>query len=205
MTLQLVGAGLGRTGTLSLKNALEELLGGRCYHMIEVFGNPDHIPVWHLAMQGQAVDWPALFAGHVATVDWPGAACWEEIAGAFPDAPVLLSTRESPEAWWRSASATIFPAIGQTPAEENAEWHSMVQDMLGKRFTTRWEDADEAMAAYERHNAAVREKVAPERLVEWQPGDGWEPLCRALNVGVPDKPFPHLNTSEEFNRRTEGS
>jgi hypothetical protein len=108
MTIQLVGAGLGRTGTMSLKLALERLLGGTCHHMMEVFGHPDEVPVWHAAMRGEPVDYPQLLAGYTAIVDYPGAAVWRELAAAFPDAPVLLSTRSSAEAWWESASNTIL-------------------------------------------------------------------------------------------------
>src|SRR5512139_2619631 len=106
MGLRIVGAGLGRTGTLSLKLALEKLLGAPCYHMLEVFAHPEHIAVWHTAAQGRPTDWPALFRGYAATVDWPGASFYRELMDAYPDAIVLLSTRD-PDSWWRSASATI--------------------------------------------------------------------------------------------------
>ena len=200
MSLRVVGAGVGRTGTTSLKAALERLLGGRCYHMFEVFGRPDDVAVWDLAAKGQRVDWEALFAEFTATVDWPGAACWKEIADAFPDAVVLLSTRSSAEAWWKSAHDTIFGAIAADAAPENAAWREMVLDLLAHRFTPDWQEHDAAVAAYDKHNAEVRAAVAPDRLIEWSPGDGWGPLCTALGVAVPDEPFPHLNTTEEFKR-----
>src|ERR1700756_2132881 len=111
MTLRVVGAGLGRPGTLSLKLALEQLLGGRCYHMIETFERPDDGPVWIAAHAGEAVDWDAFLAEYVATVDWPGCDFWEPLAAANPDALVLLSVRDSAAAWWKSASATIFEAL----------------------------------------------------------------------------------------------
>ena len=201
MTLRVVGAGVGRTGTASLKAALEQLLGGRCYHMFEVFGRPDDVAVWHLAAKGQRVDWEAMFTDFSATVDWPGAACWKEIADAFPDAIVLLSTRSSAEAWWRSAHDTIFGAIAREPSEENAAWHAMVTDLLAHGFTPDWQEHDAAVAAYERHNAAVRAAVPAERLVEWTPSDGWGPLCAGLGLPVPATPFPHLNTTAEFRDR----
>ncbi len=105
MTIQLIGAGLGRTGTHSLKLALEQLLGGTCHHMMEVFSHPDEVPVWDAAMRGEPVDYPALLGDYCAIVDYPGAAVWRELADAFPDAPVLLSTRESAQVWWDSASS----------------------------------------------------------------------------------------------------
>ena len=111
MTLRVVGAGLGRTGTHSLKLALEPLLGGPSYHMIEVFGHVEHIPMWRDAALNKPVDWDTVFDGYVATVDWPGASVWEQIAAKYPDAIVLLSVRDSADAWWKSASNTIFLAI----------------------------------------------------------------------------------------------
>lgn len=108
MTLRVVGAGLGRTGTTSLKLALERLLGGPCYHMSEVFQHPEHIGHWHGAARGDMPDWRALFAGYVAAVDWPAASFWREISAAFPQALVVLSVRD-PDAWWQSASSTISP------------------------------------------------------------------------------------------------
>src|SRR3954463_2967084 len=91
--LRVVGAGLGRTGTASLKMALERLLAGPCYHMKEVFEHLDHVPIWHAAIRGEAVDWSSVLDGYLAIVDWPGAACWRSLAAAHPDAVVLLSTR----------------------------------------------------------------------------------------------------------------
>src|SRR5438132_13248585 len=115
VTVRIVGAGLGRTGTMSLKIALERLLGAPCYHMIEVFEHPEHVPVWHAAVRGEPVDWDALFAGYVAAVDWPVAAFWREISAANPDAVVLLSVRDA-AAWWQSADQTNREASRREPA-----------------------------------------------------------------------------------------
>lgn len=203
MALRVVGAGLGRTGTHSLKLALERLLGQPCYHMAEVFPRPDHAAKWLDAMTGDLPDWDALFAGFAATVDWPGGALWRELADAYPDAIVLLSTRESGDAWWRSASRTIFEGfrLGGEPPPEMKVWSDMARAMLVERFTPNFLDPAEAIAAYERHNEAVRRQIPDERLLEWQPGDGWKPLCDALGVAVPDEPFPHSNTTAEFRSR----
>lgn len=194
MGLQIIGAGLGRTGTHSLKLALETLLGGRCYHMVEVFQNPDHVALWHAAYRGERVDFEALMQGYVASVDWPAAPHWQALAGLWPDAPVLLSTRSSAEAWYTSAASTIFPGTERHP---DPDWTAMARAMFGA-FTPDVNDADATRAAYERHNAAVRSACPAGRLVDWQPGDGWEPLCAALGVAVPDEPFPHVNTTEQF-------
>lgn len=201
--MRVVGAGLGRTGTTSLKLALEQLLGGRCYHMFEVFGRPDDIPVWRAAMTGEPVDWAALLADFDAIVDWPGAACWRELAAAFPDAVVLHSTRADADTWYASAAATIFEGTRQNRDETDpmlVSWLSMI-DALRARHDMDWDDRASAVAGYEAHNAAVLAEVPAERLVQWQPGDGWAPICAALGVPVPDEDFPHLNSTAEFRTR----
>jgi hypothetical protein len=198
MTIQLVGAGLGRTGTMSLKLALEQLLGGTCHHMMEVFGHPDEVPSWHAAMLGEPVDFPALLSGYTAIVDYPGAAVWRELAAAFPDAPVLLSTRSSADEWWDSASNTI---LALRPDREDSDGRRMIDEMFRRSLGVDITDRDAVIAAYEAHNAEVRNEVPPERLFEYRPGDGWAPLCAALDLPVPDEPFPHTNTREEFRER----
>jgi hypothetical protein len=199
MPLRVVGAGIGRTGTTSLKAALERLLGAPSYHMMEVGAHPEHVPVWQAAADDQAVDWERLYAGYAATVDWPAASFWRETANAFPDSIVLLSTRRDADAWWKSASETILRGLRDgPPVPEMADWHRMVMTMLERRFTPDWDVEAAAKAAYLRHNDEVRAGVAPGRLVEWQPGDGWEPLCAALGLPVPDDEFPHSNTTEQF-------
>ena len=184
MTIQLIGAGLGRTGTMSLKLALEQLLGGTCHHMIEVFGHPDEIPSWDAAMRGDDVDFPTLLEPYCAIVDYPGAAVWRELAAAFPDAPVLLSTRASPQVWWESASSTIFTSTQREPDDADEVWLAQrADDQRPVRSQSRRPTSPtppRVMAAYEAHNAAVRAEIAPERLFEYQPGDGWAPLCAAL-------------------------
>lgn len=200
MTLRLVGAGLGRTGTHSLKLALEQLLGGPCYHMFEVLEHPEHVPTWQRAAQGEPPDWARFLAGYAASVDWPAAAFWRELADANPDAVVLLSRRDDAEAWWASAERTIFAAARRWSSSdpELASQGRMVLDLLRARFTEHWSDHDAAVAAYERHNDEVRSTARKDRLVEWRPGDGWAPICRALGLAVPDRPFPHVNTTDEF-------
>ncbi len=196
MALQVVGAGVGRTGTHSLKLALEQLLGGRCHHMIEMFGNEDAIAGWSRAIEGEVVDWPALLDGYVAQVDWPGASFWPELTAAFPDALVLLSVRP-PEDWYRSAANTIFLGFDRTP-DELAPWMHTFRRCLHDRFDDRFDDPTAMMDAFVRHNDAVRAAVPADRLLEWTAGDGWEPLCARLGVPVPDVPFPLTNTTDEF-------
>jgi hypothetical protein len=197
MTLRVVGAGLGRTGTLSLKVALERLLGAPCYHMAEVFARPEHVPAWTDAAQGRMPDWKALLDGYAAAVDWPASAFWPEIARAFPDAVILHSVRD-PDAWWKSAHETIFTAINDAAG---TPWHAMVEAMFASRFTPQIDDREAAIAAFERHDADVRRTAPASRLVIWTASDGWGPLCAALGVPVPNEPFPRVNTSEEFQAR----
>lgn len=197
MGLKVVGAGLGRTGTHSLKIALEQLLGGTCYHMVEVFPRPEHVPLWHAAILGEQPDWEQMLEGFTATVDWPAAAVWADLHRAFPDSVVLLSLRDDPAAWWRSFSQTILQVMQRGPAQPDDAWYAMSEDML-RRFTPDYADEGAAMAAYEAHNQAVRDSVEPGRLIEWRPRDGWGPLCRGLGVAEPDEPFPHVNTTDDF-------
>ena len=200
MALQVVGAGIGRTGTHSLQLALAQLLGAPCYHMLEVLGPPEYAQYWQDAIDGKPVDWDNVFDGYAAAVDWPAAAFWKELADHYPDAIVLLSTRSSADAWWKSANDTIFEITrrGFAPESGMQGQHSMARVMLERRFTPNWSDEKEAKAAYERHNATVRDAIPASRLVDWQPGDGWEPICKALGVPVPAEPFPHVNSTDEF-------
>lgn len=201
MTLRVVGAGLGRTGTHSLKLALERLLGAPCYHMTELFERPDDIAEWQHAVRKEPANWDAVFDGFAAAVDWPTAGFYDVLMDVYPDAVVLLSTRQSPEAWWGSANATIVPAISRV-VDDPAPLEAMIFGLLESTFTPRWRDGEAAMAAYTRHNEDVRSRVPEERLVEWQTGDGWEPLCRRLGLDVPDEPFPHVNTTADFRSMT---
>ena len=140
-------------------------------------------------------DWDALYADFGAAVDWPAAAFWREIADDYPDAIVLLSARDT-DSWWRSVSNTIFLVPQGDPPDDPvfARQVAMATDLLTMRFTANWLDETEAKHAYDAHNKAVRTAIAPDRLVEWPPGDGWEPICAALRLPVPDTPFPHVNT-----------
>src|SRR5436190_13180988 len=201
MALRVVGAGLGRTGTHSLKLALEQLLGGPCYHMSELIEREGDTAVWARAVDGRDVDWVAFLSEFSATVDWPACAFWEEIAAAHPGAVVVLSVRESPEAWVKSVERTIAQAIQKPVPPEDEAWverRRMVLAMVESTFTPDWRDRDAAKAAYIRHNERVRAAVPADRLVEYRAGDGWEPLCAALGVEIPAEPFPHTNTTADF-------
>jgi hypothetical protein len=193
---------VGRTGTLSLKAALEQLIGGTCHHMHEVVARPEELSTWRAATLGEPVDWHELLEPYTATVDWPAGAFWPEISAAFPDAVVLLSVRD-PDAWYTSVRGTILgPTMRgiEQPAGED-EWSDMIRAVMANRFTLDMDDPDAAKAAFVAHNDRVRAEVDPARLVEWQPSMGWAPICEALDLPVPDDPFPHTNTTAEVQAR----
>ena len=156
MSLKVVGAGVGRTGTNSLKIALEQLLGQPCHHMFEICANPSQIPEWTAAIEGQSIDWSALLEGYGAQVDWPGASFWPELSHANPEALVLLSVRD-PEAWYRSASNTIFQVFDAAPPEMRP-WFETVGTMLKERFSDQLDKATARYwAAMERHKLYISE------------------------------------------------
>ena len=199
MTLRVVGAGLPRTGTESLRQALEHLLGGPCYHMRVIPGHPfDLGDGWRRALAGDYPDWDSLFEGYVAAVDWPASFLWRELSEAYPGALVLLSVRESAEEWWQSADATILPVARMALAPDWSDSRDFLT--LLERFagTKQWDDRETLMAAYERHCAAVRAHTPPHRLLEWRAVEGWDPICRALGMPIPDMPFPWRNRRSEW-------
>jgi hypothetical protein len=197
MALKVVGAGFGRTGTLSLKSALEMLGFGPCYHMMEVFSRPEHVTMWHRLAFGHAMDWDLLFRDFGATVDWPAARWWREIASHFPEAKVLLSVRD-PEAWYKSMSDTIYQPMKSPPPDGVPEIARLQTEMvrkaiLGDTFDNRFEDKAHAIEVFRRHNQEVRDSIDPARLLVFDVREGWAPLCRFLEVPVPGEPFPRLN------------
>jgi hypothetical protein len=188
LTLRVVGAGLPRTGTQSLKQALELLLGHPCYHMREVFAHPEHVPLWHSAASGRPPDWQEFLCNYAATVDAPAAYFWPELSEAFPEAIVLLSVRDA-DSWWGSANRTVFRTKGLV----SPEWDAMNEAIAISRFPTPRDSRESAIRGYELHNDRVRAAVHPSRLVVWNVSEGWEPICKALGVPVPDQPFPRLD------------
>lgn len=197
MALKVVGAGFGRTGTLSLKSALEKLGFGPCYHMMEVFPRPDHIAMWHRLALENSIDWDLIFRGFLATVDWPAARWWREIAAHFPDAKVLLSVRD-PEAWYKSMCDTIYPPMKSpvpagVPETARLQNEMVRKSILSETFDNRFEDKAYALEVFNRHTQEVRAAIDPARLLVFDVREGWAPLCRFLEVPVPDEPFPRLN------------
>lgn len=203
MTLQIVGAGFGRTGTLSMKAALERLGYSPCYHMVEVIQNPLFADRWIAAAEGRAVDWDIVFKGYKAAVDWPACAFYREIAAHFPNAKVILTVRDM-QSWYESCRATIFGVMRLDPkhmpphiAHAAHVGHRIVTE---KTFAGRLDDSDYCIAVHREHIEAVQRAISPERLLVFDVRDGWVPLCRFLNVAVPDEPFPRANEREEFGK-----
>ena len=204
MSLEIIGAGFGRTGTLSLKSALETLGFAPCYHMTEVFAHPEHASVWHEAADGAPTDWQAFLGPYRASVDWPGCYFWRELMAAFPNAKVLLSERD-PEDWYKSMSSTIFEIIARADAVagdpvRGPQIRMSSYVVRDKTFGGNI-DKDHVLSVYKAHNDAVKREVPPEKLLVYDVKQGWEPLCAFLDVPVPDTDFPRTNSTEEFRNR----
>ena len=195
MPLSVIGAGFGRTGTMSLKLALDRLGFGPCYHMVEVFKNPKASGYWEAAADGGPVDWQEVFAGYGSTVDWPSATFYKQLANAYPEAKVILTVRD-PEAWFASTQATIFSRHIRDDTED--DWQRMVLKVISDLFDRRMTDKAKLIEVYQRHNEEVRRTIPQERLLVYEVADGWEPLCRFLDAEVPNESMPRANSTDEF-------
>lgn len=203
MALKIIGAGLGRTGTLSLKFALERLSFGPCHHMAEVWVNfADQVPKWLDVVNGKP-DWDAVFDGYVSAVDYPACTYWRELAALYPDAKIILSVR-NPESWFSSVNTTIFSEamlgrLAQGPLK--AFFDGAVIADFGDRIG----DRDFMIDYFERRTRDIIAEVPPERLLVFEAKEGWAPLCNFLGVPVPDVPFPRVNSREEMLERMVGA
>lgn len=201
MPLEIIGPGFGRTGTNSLKLALERLGFGPCHHMFEVRDNPELLPDWEAAARGEAVDWDKVFLDYRSQVDWPGARYWRELARHFPEARVILTVRD-PDAWFDSVQATIAPFVAARGTHPSPHANAIAE--LGYRtivvpiFDDRLSDRDHATRVLRRHVAEVQSEIPVDRLLTFDVREGWRPLCDFLEVEVPDVLFPRTNSSEEF-------
>ena len=201
MPLEVIGPGFGRTGTNSLKLALEHLGFGPCHHMFEVRDNPELLPDWEAAARGEAVDWNKMFRNYRAQVDWPGARYWRELAAHFPRAKVILTVRD-PDAWFDSVQATIAPFIAARGTHSSPHANAIAEmarlSIAVQTFDDRLSERDHATRVFRKHVAAVQAEIPAERLLTFDPRDGWRPLCDFLGVRTPDTPFPKTNSSKEF-------
>lgn len=199
MTLSVFSAGFGRTGTMSLKLALEQIGYGPCHHMEEVAQNGEvQIPLWNDAYAGRP-DFEAIYRGYRSAVDWPTAAFWREVAEAYPEAKVILSTR-SAESWCTSISETILTILSDPGSWDDhvRPWLEMVTDVVIKRSLGGRTDPEGLIEAFEAQEAAVKATIPPKRLLVFDVREGWAPLCAFLDRPVPDSPFPRTNSKEEF-------
>ena len=217
--MRIIGAGFGRTGTTSLKSALEGLGFGSCYEMTEAFRHPEHVAFWEAARRGERVDWEGFFSGYGVAVDWPACAFYAELMEAFPHAKVILTVRD-PERWYESTRSTIYGirklSTGPAPVRlAFALGGLFVPGVTGiarlaneivweDTFEDRFDDRRHAIETFRRHNDEVRRRVPPERLLVYDVREGWAPLCDFLGVEAPDEPFPHLNDTREMRRRLFG-
>lgn len=202
MALDVIAAGLGRNATFSMKFALERIGFGPCHHMTEVFADArDQIPLWIAAANGKP-DWNAIFKGFRSTSDYPSASYWRELAAFYPDAKVVLTTRD-PDSWFESVSETIFSEKLQSNAVGSPLGDMMKGvifdhfgdgDITDRTFMTGW---------YVKRNQEVIDTIPAERLLVFHPRMGWEPLCAFLGVAVPDVPFPRVNSRDELTTATD--
>jgi len=176
-----------------MKFALEMIGFGPCYHMHEVLPDQNKVDNWRAIANGSPGDWDNVFEGYQATVDWPGALFWRELADHYPDAKILLTTRDS-ESWYRSMDKTILEVI-----RSSTDPQSIAGNLLKNRvFEGSIADRDHVIAKFEENIAAVQSAFDADRLLTFHIGDGWEPLCRFLDCAVPDQPFPHTNRPGDF-------
>lgn len=205
--MKLIGAGFGRTGTMSLKAALEQIGYGPCFHMIDLIKDPTPLHYWKSAAAGEPMDWEQALDGWESTIDWPACTYWEQLIQVWPEARVLLSVRD-PDAWYESTVKSIKEAAeagtkgelkgGTAPPPSPETMATINHQIWDGTFEGRFEDREFAIAKFEEHNEAVKAGVPEDRLLVYEVGQGWGPLCEFLRVEEPDGPFPHLNDRDSF-------
>ena len=198
MTIQVIGAGFGRTGTLSLKAALEQLGLAPCYHMVEVFAHPESAGLWIEAAKGRP-DWEAIFAGYQSVVDYPGAQFWRELTAYYPHAKVLHTVRD-PDQWFESTQVTIFSPEGPARRPSSmTEFFNIFLNSFGGHLHDRAFMTDH----FRKHTSEVVRAIPAERLLVYEVSQGWGPLCEFLGVTAPGEPFPAQNSRAEFIARAQ--
>jgi hypothetical protein len=201
MALSVICAGFGRTGTMSIKMALEKLGLGPCHHMEEVMKNPSQLPNWQAAADGHQVDWNDVFAGYNSAVDWPTAHYWRELADVYPNSKILLSVRPV-DRWWDSFSGTIKKILEIRDTIPD-EYPRCVSDMAYKiiaeqTFKGTMDDKSVVLAQYQKRIDDVKQTIPKNRLLIFDVTEGWVPLCNFLNLPIPSGDFPRSNSKEEF-------
>lgn len=199
MSLKVIGAGLGRTGTYSLKLALNELGFGPCHHMEDVAKDlPVQLPLWQAALKGRA-NWATIYDGFESAVDWPTARFFRELHAVYPEAKFILGHR-SPRNWAESFGETVYKLMTESDRvpEHLQEWLSMAREVILQSGIPLSADVVRLEAVFSAHNDAVKSAIPFDRLLVYEIKEGWNPLCSFLGVPVPDKPFPRTNNRNEF-------
>ena len=203
--MHVIGAGVGRTGTYSLKLAINRLGFGPCHHMEAVLQNMTvQVPLWSDAVDGRA-DWGQIYRGFDSAVDWPTACFFRELDDAYPAAKFVLTLRD-PDRWADSFAATIYKLIAgrdHAPVDKQA-WLEMAGRVIAKTGFPPGLDQDALRDAFVAHNEAVKATIPGDRLLVYEVKDGWGPLCEFLDVAAPDEPFPRTNDRAEFWDRVTG-
>ena len=206
MTMNVIGVGVGRTGTYSLKLAINQLGLGPCHHMEEVLKNyDDQVRLWTAAQEGSP-NWLAIYKGYNSAVDWPTARFWRELLLAYPSAKFVLTVR-SPARWVESFSETIYKLLSERDKapDEMRAWIEMCAAVIGSAGFPDGLDTDGLMKAFSAHIDEVRSVIPTHQLLVYEVKEGWAPLCEFLGVPVPDDPFPRTNDRGEFWDRVAGT
>ena len=201
MSLQVIGSGFGRTGTMSMKEGLGVLGLGPCHHMLEVMENPLQLAHWKAIRAGEPVNWSEVFESYNSQVDWPGAHVWHETSIAFPDARIIHTERPEDD-WWASFNGTIGKFFASYKEMDLPPYvfdlFDTMNDLVIKQTFDDFTDRDSSISAYRLNNEKVRDTIPAERLLVFNVADGWEPLCHFLELPVPDSAFPHRHPKREF-------
>ena len=201
MALSVIGAGFGRTGTMSIKKALEHLGVGPCHHMMEVFSNPDEFAKWQVVVERQQIDWDDVFLGYNAAIGWPSAHYWRELADVYPNSKILLSVRPA-DHWWKSFSSTIKTVLDirdAIPDDYLRSVAAMAHNIIAEQtFQNTMNDKIAALSAFQKRIDDVKQAIPTERLLIFDVAEGWGPLCEFMEIPVPDLNFPHSNCKDEF-------
>jgi hypothetical protein len=218
MSLQVIGSGVGRTGTHSLKLALEQLGFNKCYHMMELFQHPEGLIYFQKAERGEAVDWDKLFEGYKSAVDYPVAKYYKQLIAAYPKAKIIHTIRDA-ESWYQSAVETIFwatkPSAGRmlkllikmpfsSTIRKRLPILKFDGEMMDNIFGRNLKDKQEVIRRYNAINEETLNYLPKDRSLVYEVKQGWEPLCNFLNVPVPATPFPKSNVRDEFKVRVAG-
>jgi len=207
MALEVIGSGLSRTGTMSLKTALEILGFKPCYHGSESVKRISHIDAFYgLACQGKPIDWQMIFRNYKATVDAPACLHYQALMQVYPEAKVIHTIRD-PDKWYDSSYENIYRIADVVPGwlQKCSKTFRHVIAIMNSYwvgfFDGRFEDREYAINKFNEYNLEVQQNVPAERLLIYEVKQGWGPLCTFLNVPVPAVPFPHKNDAKTLQRQ----